>query len=122
MDTATETQFDKEIQRGERFQFGQNWASFLATLDDDRIRVAEESLKSMLGVEHLNEERFLDAGSGSGLFSLAARRLGAEVHSFDYDPSSVGCALELRQRYFNSDPAWRIERGSVLDGEYLRSL
>ena len=30
----------------------------------------------------------LDIGSGSGLFSLAARRLGARVHSFDYDTDS----------------------------------
>ena len=40
---------EKEVQRGERFQFGQNWREFLNTLDDERIAVAEASLKGMLG-------------------------------------------------------------------------
>ena len=35
---------EKEVQRGERFQFGQNWREFLNTLDDERIAVAEASL------------------------------------------------------------------------------
>ena len=66
---------------------------------------------------------FLDAGCGSGLFSLAALRLGAQrVHSFDYDPASVGCALELRRRYGGEDPRWTVERGDVLDEAYLAGL
>ena len=63
--------------------------------------------------------RFLDAGSGSGLFSLAARRLGATVHSFDYDPQSVACTAELKRRYFPGDERWTIEGASVLDAAYL---
>jgi len=35
----------------------------------------------MLGMSNLQDKRFLDIGSGSGLFSLATRRLGAVVHS-----------------------------------------
>jgi cyclopropane fatty-acyl-phospholipid synthase-like methyltransferase len=66
-------------------------------------------------------ERFI--GSGSGLFSLSAARLGAaRVHSFDYDPSSVGCTEELRRRHAPPDARWSIERGSALDGDYVRSL
>ncbi len=115
-------EFEKEVEQGLRFEFGKNWASFLSTLDDERIRVAEDSIKDMLGVADLTGKTFLDAGSGSGLFSLAARRLGATVHSFDYDPSSVGCAVELRKRYFGGDQRWVIEQGSVLDEDYLSSL
>src|ERR687884_322280 len=102
-----------EIAHGERFQFGENWARFLAVLDDERIRRAEESLKEMLEVESLDGQSFLDIGCGSGLFSLAARRLGARVHSFDYDPQSVACATELRRRYFPDDERWVIEEGSA---------
>jgi len=111
-----------EVSRGERFEFGENWSRFLSALDDERIRRAEESLREMLEVESLAGQSFLDIGSGSGLFSLAARRLGARVHSFDYDPRSVACALELRRRYFPDDEAWKVEEGSALDAEYVRSL
>jgi len=105
-----------------RFGFGANWARFLSVLDSSRIAKAELSLKTMLGVESLEGKRFLDAGSGSGLFSLAARRLGATVVSFDRDPQSVSCTQELRNRYFPADRNWRVEQGSVLDEAFLRSL
>jgi len=111
-----------EVATGQRFEFGENWRRFLSVLDDRRIEVAEASLRKMLGVETLSGMKFLDIGSGSGLFSLAARRLGAKVHSFDYDPSSVACTAELRRRYFPDDPAWTVEEGSVLDKAYLGSL
>ena len=111
-----------EIAHGERFEFGKNWSRFLNVLDEQRIARAEESLKQMLEVDDLEGKSFLDIGSGSGLFSLAARRLGARVHSFDYDPHSVACTKELRRRYFNNDSAWRIEEGSALDAGYLKTL
>ncbi len=105
-----------------RFEFGRNWQGFLSVLDDQRIQEAEKSLTRMLGVPSLQGMRFLDIGSGSGLFSLAARRLGANVHSFDYDKLSVECTRELKRRYFPDDPQWIIESGSVLDGAYMASL
>jgi 2-polyprenyl-6-hydroxyphenyl methylase/3-demethylubiquinone-9 3-methyltransferase len=112
----------REVARGERFEFGGNWASFLSVLDEDRIAAAERGLQRMLQVERLDGLRFLDIGSGSGLSSLAARRLGARVHSFDYDPQSVACTSELRRRYFPGDAEWVVERGSALDVGYVRSL
>jgi 2-polyprenyl-6-hydroxyphenyl methylase/3-demethylubiquinone-9 3-methyltransferase len=105
-----------------RFAFGRNWLRFLTVLDEKRIQTAETSLLSMLKERTLEGRRFLDIGSGSGLFSLAARRLGAYVHSFDLDPESVRCALELRRRYFQAEGHWRIEQGSALDRAYLASL
>ena len=111
-----------EVAQGERFEFGKNWSQFLELLNDERIEMAEASLKKMLEVEDLKGKNFLDAGSGSGLFSLAARRLGARVHSFDYDPNSVACTTELKKRYFTDDPEWIVESGSVLDKNYLEKL
>lgn len=105
-----------------RFEFGKNWSRFLESVDDVRIREAEQSLKEMLGIKTLQDKRFLDIGSGSGLFSLAARRLGARVHSFDYDPQSVACTAELKRRYYSNDTNWTITEGSVLDEEYMLSL
>lgn len=115
-------QHAREVAAGGRFEFGANWTRFLALLDDDRIRRAENSLRTMLGLQRLDGLRFLDVGSGSGLFSLAARRMGATVHSFDFDPQSVACTSELKRRYFPDDSEWRIEEGSALDERYVDSL
>jgi len=110
------------IDTPERFAFGENWSRFLRVLDEERIREAERSLQSMLGVERLAGKRFLDIGSGSGLFSLAAHRLGATVYSFDYDVQSVACTSELRRRYAPNAASWTVERGSVLDDAYVGRL
>ena len=60
--------FRKEVASKERFEFGKNWKNFLDKLSDERIRQAENSLKEMLEIETLGEMKFLDVGSGSGLF------------------------------------------------------
>jgi 2-polyprenyl-6-hydroxyphenyl methylase/3-demethylubiquinone-9 3-methyltransferase len=76
----------------------------------------------MLGVQSLAGKNFLDIGSGSGIFSLAACRMGARVHSFDFDPDSVDCTRILKSRYFPADPHWTIAEGSVLDDNFMHSL
>jgi len=114
--------FGEDVASGERFRFGENWKQFLQVLDDDRIREAERSLSEMLNLERLDGKTFLDIGSGSGLFSLAARNLGASVFSFDYDPTSVWCAQELKNRFHRDDPRWQISQGSVLDAEFMSRL
>lgn len=112
-----------EIAAGERFAFGANWAGFLRHVDAQRIAAAEASLRDMLAMPTLEGLRFLDAGCGSGLFSLAARRLGANVHAFDFDAQSVACTREMRRRHFADDVAhWQVEQGSVLDPDYLDRL
>jgi SAM-dependent methyltransferase len=107
---------------GNRFAFGGNWRAFLHRLNDGRIAEAEKSLQILLGRERLDDATFVDVGSGSGLFSLGARRLGARVHSFDADRDSVACTAMLRERYFPGDKGWTVEPGSVLDPDYLDRL
>ncbi len=110
----------REVGAGKRFRFGRNWRRFLALLDDDRIAEAERSLRQFLGRDRLDGLRFLDIGCGSGLFSLAARRLGAVVVSFDYDPDSVECARLLKARFHAGDANWTIVQGSALDEAFVR--
>jgi 2-polyprenyl-6-hydroxyphenyl methylase/3-demethylubiquinone-9 3-methyltransferase len=111
-----------EIARGDRFSFGDNWLRYLKVLDDRRIERAIDSLKTMLEVDELRGKSFLDIGSGSGIFSLAARRLGARVVSFDYDPRAVACTQEVKRRYFDKDGDWRVLSGSALDAGFLGGL
>lgn len=112
---------DDEIAEGRRFAFGDNWQRFLDVVDEQRIAAAVDSLAAMLEREDLAGLRFLDAGSGSGLFSLAASRMGASVVSFDLDPASVACTRELRRRYA-ADARWEVLQGSVLDRGFLAGL
>ena len=106
----------------ERFAFGKNWRNFGQDVDEERIRDAERSLVSMLEVDDLRGSNFLDIGCGSGLFSLAAARLGASpVQSLDYDPESVAATLELKRRFL-PDAEWTVERGDATDRAYLDGL
>jgi 2-polyprenyl-3-methyl-5-hydroxy-6-metoxy-1,4-benzoquinol methylase len=78
-----------------RYDFGANWRRFLRNVGPDQILAAERSLLAILGP--LGGRSFIDVACGSGLFSLAALRLGAErVHSFDFDPERVACTEAFR--------------------------
>ncbi len=105
-----------------RFEFGKNWKNFLALIDEQRISHAEESIRQALNVRDLKGKTFLDIGCGSGLFSLAAVRLGARVHSFDFDRFSVESTQALKTKYGSASFPWVVEQGSVLDASYLDSL
>jgi 2-polyprenyl-3-methyl-5-hydroxy-6-metoxy-1,4-benzoquinol methylase len=120
--SVVESNHKQEVDSGDRFAFGDNWSHFLRLLNQQRIEAARDSLRHMLEVDDLEGKTFLDIGSGSGLFSLAARMLGAKVVSLDYDPQSVACTRELKRRYFEQDNDWQVQSGSVLDPAYLSSL
>jgi 2-polyprenyl-6-hydroxyphenyl methylase/3-demethylubiquinone-9 3-methyltransferase len=105
-----------------RFKFGENWQQFAAQLHPDQIVQSGESLSQLLGRNELEGLTFLDIGCGSGLSSLVARERGARVRSFDFDPDSVACTQALRDRYYPDDPDWTVERGSILDRDYVVRL
>lgn len=110
-----------QIDRARRFSFGKNWQKYIDQLTDQQIERATSSLTHRLG-RSLKDKTFLDIGSGSGLFSLAARRLGARVTSFDYDYQSVASTRALKEQYYPDDQHWTISQGSILDQHYLKSL
>ncbi|MET0496269.1 MAG: class I SAM-dependent methyltransferase [Actinoplanes sp.] len=110
-----------EIRAGQRFAFGANWRKFVGTVDETKIQAATESLVRALRTPDLAGRAFLDVGCGSGLFSLAAHRLGADVRSFDFDGDSVAATRELRTR-FAPHAVWPIEQGSILDESYVAQL
>lgn len=120
---SSEDQWSQEVNGGSRFRFGRNWRRYLGTVDESKIHEAERSLEEMLGNGAMKGEAFLDVGCGSGLFSLAALRLGAAtVRSFDFDAESVACALELKRRFASGASHWIIEQGSVLDEAFVSRL
>ena len=122
LDATLVSRHASETEHGQRYGFGENWRRYLRTVDEQRIAVAMESLKAMLGMNSLEGKTFIDIGSGSGLFSLAAYRLGADVTSFDYDPDSVACTGEMRERYASGSARWQVLHGSVLDKSFMDTL
>lgn len=106
----------------ERYEFGQNWLVFLRSMNEDRIVEAEKCVRHLTGLERLDGKTFLDIGSGSGIMSLAAHRLGAIVHSFDFDQDCVAGTQMLKEQYAPLAASWTIERGSVLDTDYMQGL
>ncbi len=110
------------VAKPDSFEFGANWSKFLSTVNDQRVEAATGSLTDLLADFDLKSKKFLDAGSGSGLFSLAANRLGAEVTSIDVDAQSVACTHELRKRYGVDLDSWTVSQGSILDQEFIAGL
>ena len=114
--------FEQDIRGGTRFEFGKNWRRFLATVSDERIRASEVSLADFLRLPSLVGMNFLDIGCGSGLSSLAAQRLGAQVTSFDFDPQSVTATNLLKTRFGEGDESWCVLTGSALDAKFMDGL
>ncbi|GAC1513657.1 MAG: class I SAM-dependent methyltransferase [Chloroflexota bacterium] len=104
------------------FSFGANWSKFLEDLDTASLTEAAKSLGVSFNEMGTKGERFIDVGSGSGLFSLCALRSGASsVLSIDVDPNALDCARFLRTR--EDDAArWEIAAGSVLDEKFISGL
>lgn len=72
------------------YEFGANWKDYSAKIDDQAIEEAEAGVLKLIPRDSLEGKTFLDIGSGSGLHSLAALRLGAKsVTAIDIDPNSV---------------------------------
>ena len=94
------------------FRFGENWAEYSNLVDERRISDAMESVRALAG--DLKGKTFLDIGSGSGLFSLAALRSGAaEILAVDLDEMSVATTRKLLASEDNG--RWRAEKLSVFD-------
>jgi SAM-dependent methyltransferase len=105
------------------FSFGRNWKQFLERVDEGTLAEAERSLVEFNRIPRFDSHDFLDVGSGSGLSSLVAIRLGARrVVSVDIDPASVHCALALRERFGIDEERWSVHSGSALDAAFMKSL
>jgi 2-polyprenyl-6-hydroxyphenyl methylase/3-demethylubiquinone-9 3-methyltransferase len=82
-----------------------------------------QSLKSLFGENALEDKSFLDIGCGSGLFSIAAARLGAHpVLGLDVDPISVDTSKNNAASWLNNSSPISFRLLSVLDTEQMNAL
>jgi 2-polyprenyl-6-hydroxyphenyl methylase/3-demethylubiquinone-9 3-methyltransferase len=99
--------------RSAHFDFGKNWAAYSELVDSERLEAAIESLRRL--VPNLAGRTFLDVGSGSGLFSVGALRLGAaRVHAIDIDEESVATTRQLLKTH-GDHGHWIAEQMSVFN-------
>lgn len=104
-----------------RFKFGKNWKNFSKLLDSKRLKYSIMNIEEFIGRKSLEGSTFLDIGCGSGLSSVSAVSLGAEVYAFDYDLDSVK-TTEKNLEHFSKGKSWEVSQGSILDLEYISKL
>lgn len=105
------------------FKFGENWASFSKNIDEPRIEDAMQSLKNLFGENALSNRSFLDIGCGSGLFSIAAARLGASpVLGLDVDPLSVATSQSNAAQWLTDLSRISFRQLSVLEADQMNKI
>ncbi|MBI4231650.1 class I SAM-dependent methyltransferase, partial [Candidatus Peregrinibacteria bacterium] len=83
------------------FNFGKNWQDYSDNaLNKKKFYEASRSLEDLIGKENIVGKTILDIGSGSGLFSIAAKELGAsKVVGVDISKESVEAAQSNAERF-----------------------
>lgn len=112
--------YENQYKTKNHFSFGNNWKIFLENINTESISEAKKSISNYFG--DIQNKTFIDVGSGSGLFSLAAIQLGAKVTSLDIDDNAIECNKLLREKYKIGKEDWKILKGSVLSEEFIQSL
>lgn len=103
-----------------QFDFGKNWQQFSEQrIDAARLGQACQSLRSLLQKDNLEGLTFLDVGCGSGLFSIAAYRLGAaKVVGLDVNAGCIEASNFNRDRLIPGAPV-EFHAASALDPKQL---
>lgn len=95
-----------------RYEFGENWRDFSQTITKESIESAVKDLHRLVG--DISGKIFFDIGSGSGLHSLAASRLGADkVICVDYDKNCVKTTEKVLTKYAGNS-TWSVIQADIL--------
>lgn len=102
------------------FNFGKNWINYSKTVGDEDLEIMKKSLLDLIGLENVKNKTFLDIGCGSGLFSIAAKKLGAKkVVGIDILSDSIKSSEENKKRFNIQGDVHGIEfkQLSILDNQ-----
>lgn len=100
------------------FNFGLNWKNYSRnSLNEERFKLAKESLRGLLDGFDIKGKTFLDIGCGSGIFSLAAKELGAkEVAGFDVLKDSIEASQENKKRFMPNEEVNFYQQSVIKEG------
>lgn len=86
------------------FDFGINWKNYSENINEQSIKIAKTSLETYFKSNQIKDKNFIDIGCGSGLFSIAALRLGfKKVISVDIDPICVSVTENNINKYWKEN-------------------
>ena len=98
------------------FNFGKNWLNYSKIVKDEDLEIMKKSLINLIGLENIKNKTFLDIGCGSGLFAIAAKKLGAKkVMGIDILSDSIKSSEENKERFNIQDVYFK--QISILDNE-----
>lgn len=106
------------------FDFGENWTSYSKNaLTSEALELARDSLKKLFGDEGLRGKRFLDVGSGTGIFSIAALQLGAKhAVGIDINPKCIDIGQKNAIQFLGKGTCPEFRIVSVLDETAMTKL
>ena len=105
-----------------KFEFGENWKYFLREISNHNINYSKKALVKFTKIKSFKNKNFIDIGCGSGLSSLAAMKLGANVLSIDVDVRSIECTKYLKKKYYKNSKKWEIKKVSILNTKKINQL
>lgn len=102
------------------FNFGENWSEYSKnSLDNQKFDEALNSLEKLINKNKIKNSRFLDIGCGSGIFAIAASKLGAiNVVGIDISKESINTSLQNKKRFASKNKIQFFHK-SVFDKEIL---
>jgi SAM-dependent methyltransferase len=104
-------------------QFGQNFKdNLLSSFNKSKLEETKKFITHFLEVDSLMGHTFLDAGCGSGVFTLAATELGADVFSFDIDDVAIQNTKKLLTDFGYTYDDSKIIIGDILQPEFIQSI
>ncbi len=100
--------------------FEANFKRYMAYyLDEEKLYQAMKNLTEFFRLDSFQGKTFLDIGSGSGLFSIAAQKLNADkVTSVDLFTNLI---KKCKEQY-KFDTQWEIIEGSILDKNIISQI
>lgn len=104
-----------------RFSFGRNWKKYSKLITKERLAKAELHLKDRFQVQNF-QGKFLDIGCGSGVFTVSALNLGAEVKGFDFDMKSVETSRKVLTQFSGGNTRWEIGQGDILTSKHNEDI
>ena len=104
------------------FNFGKNWHNYSRNVSKKELGIIQQSLLELFNDRQIKEKSFLDIGCGSGLFSIAAKQLGAvRVAGLDVLKDSIKTSKKNLLRFLPNQ-AIDFYLMSILNNEQIKKL